>query len=72
MHNAKEEIKEMKASMDELKCLAYHYMEKLPNEEYCAVWNKVVVAQCDTAPYFDLNGRQQNSRRGRTFDALQA
>ena len=24
------------------------------------------------APYFDLNGRQQNHRRGRTFDALQA
>ena len=66
MRDAKEEIKEMKASMDELKHLAFHY------EEYCAIWNKVVVAQCDTAPYFDLNGRQQQSRRGRTFDALQA
>ena len=37
MHDVKEEIKEMKASMDELKRLAYHYMEKLLDEEYCAV-----------------------------------
>jgi hypothetical protein len=36
MRDAKEEIKEMKASMDELKRLAYHYMEKMLDEEYCA------------------------------------
>ena len=50
MRDAKEEIKEMKASMDELKRLAYHYMEKLLDEEYCAVWNKVVVAHA-TRPH---------------------
>ena len=44
MRDAKEQIKEMKSSMDELKRLAYHYMEKLLNEEYCAVWNEVVVS----------------------------
>ena len=51
-------VKEMKASMEELKRQAYHFMEKLLNEEYCAVWNEVVIAQCDTALYYDLNGRQ--------------
>ena len=72
MRDAKEELKEMKASMEELKRQAYHYMEKLLDEEYCAVWNEVVITQCDTAPYYDLNGRQQNHRHGGTFDALQA
>ena len=36
--------------MDELKRLAYHYMEKLLDEEYCAVWNEVVVTPSATRP----------------------
>lgn len=72
MRDAKEALKELVASQEELKRLAYSYMEKLLSEELCVVWNEVVTAQCDTAPYYDLNGRQQNSKRGRTFDALQA
>ena len=64
MRDAKEEIKEMKASMDELKRLSYHYMEKLLDEEYCTVWNEDVVAQCNTAPYFDLNAASSSLAAG--------
>ena len=70
MQEAKEALKELKATQEELKRTAFHIMEKLLSEEMCHVWNEVVDAQCDTAPYYDLNGRKVNAKRGRSFDAL--
>ena len=51
---------------------AFDYFEKLLDQTLVPVWRDIVVEQCDTDGYVDLNGCRQTGKRGRTFSSLQA
>ena len=66
----KEEIAEIEISVKDYRDDAYRYMEKLMTEDLRNVWNEVVNKQCNEAPYTDLDGKEQTTKRGKTFKAL--
>ena len=51
---------------------AFGYFEKLLDQTVVPLWRDIVVEQCDTDGYVDLNGHRHTRKRGCCFGSLQA
>ena len=65
-------IKEYRVQSSAVQDEAFDYFEKLLDQTLVPVWRDIVVEQCDTDGYVDLNGKKQTGKRGRSFGSLQA
>ena len=64
-------IKEYRVQANNVQDEAFDYFEKFLDQTRMPVWRNIVVEQCDTDGYVDLNGHRQTRKCGSVFGSLQ-
>ena len=65
-------IKEYRVQANAVQEEAFDYFEKLLDQTIVPLWRDIVVEQCDTDGYVNLNGHRQTGTRGHCFGSLYA